>query len=185
MQVSVEATEGLERKMTIAVPSEEIETGVDSRLREAAKTVRLNGFRQGKVPFNVVKKRFGKGVRGEVIGELMSQSFYDAVAQEKLKPAGQPKIEPLDTGEGQDLKFVAIFEVYPDVKLPDFKKITVEKPIADVEDKDIDHILKINVLFAKIITLGLSFSLNYSTRNFFFLKFNKIKMQKSDNFTSK
>ena len=68
MQVSVEATEGLERRMTVAVPSERIETGVDSRLREAAKTVRLNGFRQGKVPFNVVKKRFGKGVRGEVIG---------------------------------------------------------------------------------------------------------------------
>ena len=142
MQVSVEATEGLERRMTVAVPSERIETGVDSRLREAAKTVRLNGFRQGKVPFNVVKKRFGKGVRGEVIGELMSQSFYDAVAQEKLKPAGQPKIEPVDTDEGQDLKFVAIFEVYPDVKLPDFKKITVEKPIADVEDKDIDQMVE-------------------------------------------
>ena len=100
MQVSVEAIEGLERKMTIAVPSERIETDVDLRLREAAKTVRLNGFRHGKVPFNVVKKRFGKGVRGEVIGELMSQSFYDAVAQEKLKPAGQPKIEPMDTDEG-------------------------------------------------------------------------------------
>ena len=142
MQVSVEETEGLERKMTVAVPSERIETDVDSRLREAAKTVRLNGFRQGKVPFNVVKKRFGKGVRGEVIGELMSQSFYDAITQEKLKPAGQPKIEPVDTDEGQDLKFVAIFEVYPDVKLPDFKKITVEKPIADVEDKDINQMIE-------------------------------------------
>ena len=72
----------------------------------------------------------------------MSQSFYDAVMQEKLKPAGQPKIEPVDTDEGQDLKFVAIFEVYPDVKLPDFKKITVEKPIADVEDKDIDQMVE-------------------------------------------
>ena len=142
MQVSVEAIEGLERKMTIAVPSERIETDVDLRLREAAKTVRLNGFRHGKVPFNVVKKRFGKGVRGEVIGEVMSQSFYDAVAQEKLKPAGQPKIEPMDTDEGQDLKFVAIFEVYPDVKLPDFKNITIEKPIADVEGKDIDQMVE-------------------------------------------
>ena len=142
MQVSVEATEGLERKMTIAVPNKRIETDVDSRLREAAKTVRLNGFRQGKVPFNVVKKRFGKGVRGEVIGELMSQSFYEAVTQEKLKPAGQPKIEPLDVNEGQDLKFVATFEVYPDIKLPDFKKITIEKPIADVEGKDIDQMVE-------------------------------------------
>ena len=142
MQVSVEATEGLERKMTIAVPNERIETDVDSRLREAAKTVRLNGFRQGRIPFNVVKKRFGKGVRGEVIGELMSQSFYEAVTQENLKPAGQPKIEPLDVDEGQDLKFVATFEVYPDIKLPDFKKITIEKPIADVEGKDIDQMVE-------------------------------------------
>ena len=142
MQVSVEATEGLERKMTIAVPNERIETDVDSRLREAAKTVRINGFRQGKVPFNVVKKRFGKGVRGDVIGELMSQSFYDAVTQEKLKPAGQPKIEPLDVVEGEDLKFVATFEVYPDIKLPDFKKIAIEKPIADVESKDIDQMVE-------------------------------------------
>ena len=142
MQVSVEATEGLERKMTIAVPNERIEADVDSRLREAAKTVRINGFRQGKVPFNVVKKRFGKGVRGDVIGELMSQSFYDAVTQEKLKPAGQPKIEPLDVDEGEDLKFVATFEVYPDIKLPDFKKIAIEKPIADVESKDIDQMVE-------------------------------------------
>ena len=142
MQVSVEATEGLERKMTIAVPNKRIETDVDSRLREAAKTVRLNGFRQGRIPFNVVKKRFGKDVRGEVIGELMSQSFYEAVTQEKLKPAGQPKIEPLDVNEGQDLKFVATFEVYPDIKLPDFKKITIEKPIADVEGKDIDQMVE-------------------------------------------
>ena len=120
MQVSVETTEGLERKMTIAVPSERIENDVDLRLREAAKTMRLNGFRKGKVPYKVVKKKFGKGVRGEVIGELMSQSFYDAVSQENLKPAGQPKIEPLDTDEGKDLTFIAIFEVYPEVELPDF-----------------------------------------------------------------
>ena len=142
MQVSVEATEGLERKITIAVPNKRIETDVDSRLKEAAKTVRLNGFRQGRIPFNVVKKRFGKGVRGEVIGELMSQSFYEAVTQENLKPAGQPKIEPLDVDEGQDLRFVATFEVYPDIKLPDFKKISIEKPIADVEGKDIDQMVE-------------------------------------------
>ena len=123
--------------MTIAVPSERIETDIDLRLREAAKTIRLNGFRQGKVPFKVVKKRLGKGVRGEVIGEVMSQSFYDAVSQENLKPAGQPKIEPIDTDEGKDLKFIAIFEVYPDVELPDLKNIIIDKPAADVADQDI------------------------------------------------
>ena len=142
MQVSVETTEGLERKMTIAVPSERIENDVDLRLREAAKTMRLNGFRKGKVPYKVVKKKFGKGVRGEVIGELMSQSFYDAVSQENLKPAGQPKIEPLDTDEGKDLTFIAIFEVYPEVELPDLKKIAIDKPVADVVAKDIDEMVE-------------------------------------------
>ena len=142
MQVSVETTEGLERKMTIAIPSERIETDVESRLREAAKSVRLNGFRKGKVPMKVVKRQFGKGVRGEVIGELMSQSFYDAVSDKKLQPAGQPKIEPVETEEGKDLKFIAIFEVYPDVDLPDFKNIEVNRPIADVLDKDVDQMIE-------------------------------------------
>ena len=142
MQVSVETTEGLERRMTIAVPSERIESDVDLRLRKAAKTVRLNGFRQGKVPYRVVKKKFGKGVRGEVIGEVMSQSFYDAVSQENLKPAGQPKIEPVDTDEGKDLKFIAIFEVYPEVELPDLKNIAIDKPVADVAEKDIDQMVE-------------------------------------------
>ena len=142
MQVSVETTEGLERRMTIAVPSERIESDVDLRLRKTAKTVRLNGFRQGKVPYKVVKKKFGKGVRGEVIGEVMSQSFYDAVSQENLKPAGQPKIEPVDTDEGKDLKFIAIFEVYPEVELPDLKNIAIDKPVADVAEKDIDQMVE-------------------------------------------
>ena len=142
MQVSVETTEGLERKMTIAIPSERIETDVESRLREAAKSVRLNGFRKGKVPMKVVKRQFGKGVRGEVIGELMSQSFYDAVSDKKLQPAGQPKIEPVETEEGKDLKFIAIFEVYPDVDLPNFKNIEVNRPIADVLDKDVDQMIE-------------------------------------------
>ena len=142
MQVSVETTEGLERRMTIAIPSERIETDVESRLREAAKSVRLNGFRKGKVPMKVVKRKFGKGVRGEVIGELMSQSFYDAVSDKKLQPAGQPKIEPVETEEGKDLKFIAIFEVYPDVDLPDFKNIEVNRPIADVVGKDVDQMIE-------------------------------------------
>ena len=142
MQVSVETTEGLERRMTIAVPSERIESDVDLRLRKTAKTVRLNGFRQGKVPYKVVKKKFGKDVRGEVIGEVMSQSFYDAVSQENLKPAGQPKIEPVDTDEGKDLKFIAIFEVYPEVELPDLKNIAIDKPVADVAEKDIDQMVE-------------------------------------------
>jgi trigger factor len=115
MQVSVETTDGLERKMTVAVPSDRVDSAVNERLQEAARTIRLKGFRQGKVPMKVVKSRFGKGVRQEVVGELMSQMYYEAINQQSLKPAGQPQIEPTNIDEGNDLEFVATFEVYPEI----------------------------------------------------------------------
>jgi len=106
MQVSVETTEGLERRMTIAVPGEQVDSAVNAKLKDAAKTVKLNGFRHGKVPFKVVKDRFGEGVRQEVVGELMSQTFYDAISEQDLRPAGQPKIEATKMEEGQDIEFL-------------------------------------------------------------------------------
>ncbi len=142
MQVSVETTEGLERKMTIAVPSDRVDTAVNARLQEAAKTIHLKGFRKGKVPLKVVKNRFGPGVRQEVVGELMSQSYYEAINQESLKPAGQPKIEPTKMEEGQDLEFTAVFEVYPEIELPDFSKISAERLTAEVTEKDIDEMIE-------------------------------------------
>ena len=93
MQVSIETTQGLERKMTIAVPSEQVDTAVNARLQEAAKNIRMNGFRKGKVPLKVVKDRYGKGVRQEVAGELMSQSYYEALNEQSIKPAGQPRMK--------------------------------------------------------------------------------------------
>ncbi|MEC7126863.1 MAG: trigger factor family protein, partial [Pseudomonadota bacterium] len=110
MQVSVETTEGLERKLTIAIPGDRVDMAVNARLQEAAQTIRLNGFRQGKVPLKVVKNKFGKGVRQEVVGELMNQTYFEAIAQESLKPAGQPRIEPTSIDEGKDVEFVAVFE---------------------------------------------------------------------------
>lgn len=142
MQVSIETTQGLERKMTIAVPCERVDTAVNSRLQEAAKSVNLKGFRKGKVPFKVVKNRFGKGVRQEVVGELMSQTYYEAIHQEKLKPAGQPRIEGAKFDEGADLEFTAIFEVYPEVALPDFSKIKTERVTAEVNETDIDEMIQ-------------------------------------------
>ena len=142
MQVSIETTEGLERKMTIAVPSEQVDTAVTARLQEAAKTVRLNGFRKGKIPFKVIKSKFGKSVRQEVVGELMSQTYYEAINQESLKPAGQPRIEASDFKEGEDLEFTATFEVYPEIILPDFSKIEVSKLTAKVTDKDITEMIE-------------------------------------------
>ena len=141
MRVSIETTEGLERKMTIAVPGEQVDTAVNARLQEAAKNVNLKGFRRGKVPFKVMKGKFGKGVRQEVVGELMSQTYYEAISQESLKPAGQPKIEATNVTEGEDLEFTAIFEVYPEITLPDFSKIEVERLSAEIEEADIDEMI--------------------------------------------
>ncbi len=142
MQVSVETTQGLERKMTIAVPSDQVDSAVNNRLQEAARNVKLNGFRQGKVPFKVIKSKFGAGVRQEVVGELMSQSFYQAIDQESLKPAGQPSIDPKNLKEGEDLEFVATFQVYPEITLPDFSKIELERLGAEITDTDVDEMIE-------------------------------------------
>ena len=142
MQVSVETTQGLERKMTIAVPSEKVDSAVNSRLQEAARNVKLNGFRKGKIPFKVIKSKFGAGVRQEVVGELMSQSFYEAIDQESLKPAGQPSIAPKNLNEGENLEFVATFQVYPEISLPDFSKIELERLGAEISESDIDEMIE-------------------------------------------
>ena len=142
MQVSIETTQGLERKMTIAVPGEQVDSAVEARLREAAKTVRMNGFRKGKVPLKVVKNRFGAGVRQEVVGEIMNQTYYEALHEKSIKPAGQPRIEAKQLKEGKDLEFTAVFEVYPEIKLPDFGKIKVDRLQADVTDADIDEMIE-------------------------------------------
>jgi len=141
MQVSIETTTGLERRMTVGIPADQVETEVTKRLQQAAKTVRLNGFRKGKVPLKVVKQRFGAGVRQEVIGEAMSRSFYEAVQQEDVKPAGQPAIEPKEMSEGKDVEFIATFEVYPEIALGDTSGYEIEKLTAEVQDADVDNMI--------------------------------------------
>lgn len=142
MQVSIETTQGLERKMTIAVPSERVETAINARLQEAAGSVNLKGFRKGKVPFKVIKSRFGKSVRQDVVGEMINQSYFDALTQESVKPAGQPAIEPGNLEEGADLTFTATFEVYPEVTLPDFSALEVSRLGADISDADIEEMIE-------------------------------------------
>ncbi|MFA0810118.1 trigger factor [Microbulbifer epialgicus] len=143
MQVSIETTSGLERRLTVNLPAEIVDKEVDKRLQQAAKTVRVNGFRKGKVPLKVVRQRFGAGVRQEVLGEVMSRSFYDAVQKEELKPAGQPSIEAKQTAAGENLEYVATFEVYPEVELSDLAEISVERPIAEVADTDVNNMIDV------------------------------------------
>ncbi|MDE0479989.1 MAG: trigger factor [Gammaproteobacteria bacterium] len=142
MRVELSSSEGLERKLTIAVPAAEVDASVTERLRKTAKNIRLNGFRKGKVPLSIVKKRFGPGIRQEVVGELMNKSFVEAIEQEGLRPAGQPKLELTELDEGKDLQFAAVFEVVPEIELPDFSRIKVESLTAEVTDEDIANMIE-------------------------------------------
>lgn len=142
MQVSLQTTSGLERKLTVGIPAERVDSEVNVRLQKASKTVRLDGFRPGKVPMKVMKQRFGAGVREEVMQEVMNQSFSEAITQENIKPAGMPSIEPKNIEEGSDLEYVATFEVLPEIETKDYSSMTVERPIAEVGDADIDKMIE-------------------------------------------
>lgn len=141
MQVSVETTQGLERRITITVPAESIDTEVKKRLQQLSKTQRIDGFRPGKVPVAIINKRYGAAVRQEVAGDLMQRNYIEAVVSEKLNPAGAPTFEPKALEAGKDLEFAATFEVYPEVEIKDLEKITVEKPVVEVTEADLDNML--------------------------------------------
>jgi trigger factor len=141
MQVSVETTQGLERRLTITVPAESVDTAVKSRLQQLSKTQRINGFRPGKVPVSVIKKRFGMAVRQEVAGDVMQQHFYQAITQEKINPAGMPNFELTKDVDGQDLEFAATFEVYPDIQVKSLDKLEIEKTVVEIADKDLAEMM--------------------------------------------
>lgn len=143
MQVSIETTSGLERRLTIGVPAEQVESEVEKRLKQAAQNVRINGFRKGKVPMNVVRQRFGAGVRQEVVGDVISRSFHEAVIQQQVKPAGQPSIQPKQLAPGKDLEYVATFEVYPTVELSDLSAYEITRVKAEVTEADIDNMIDV------------------------------------------
>jgi trigger factor len=141
MRVSIETTSSLERRLTVGVPAERVDIEVANRLQKAMQNVRLPGFRPGKVPMKVMRQRYGAGIRQEVVGEVVNQSFREAVIQEKLRPAGQPSIEPKNLEEGKELQYVATFEVFPDVELVDMKDFEIEKVAAEVKAEDVDTMI--------------------------------------------
>lgn len=142
MQVSVETTSGLGRRMTVGVPSQNLESKIQQRLAEAQKTLRIDGFRPGKVPMREVNRRFGPAVRNEVLGDLMRDSFLKAVQQEKIEPAGMPQFEPKTVEDGKDFEFIATFDVFPAIELAGFEAINVEKLTAEVGDSDVDTMIE-------------------------------------------
>ena len=143
MQVSLEATGKLERELTIEVPEERISSEVDSRLEKLSKTTRIKGFRPGKVPFKVIRQRYGKQVRQEVVGEVVQSTFYEAIQQENLQPAGTPRIDPLDDRQGKGLSYTARFEVMPELELKPVGELDVEKVVCEVDDDDVDRMIEV------------------------------------------
>lgn len=142
MQVSLETTGNLERKITVEVPGEKIHTAVEKKLQDMTRNVKLPGFRPGKVPLGVVRQRFGKQVRQEVLADTMQSSYREAIHQEKLRPVGTPRIERLDPESGQDLKYAATFEVYPEIELADVSGFEIETAQAEVTDEDVNDMLE-------------------------------------------
>ena len=142
MQVSVESTAGLERRLTVELPEEGVEREVGSRLDHLMRTARIPGFRPGKAPMKIVAKRFGAAVRDEVVGDLVRSSFAEALESERLRPAGNPMIDSVESVPGGGVKYTAVFEVFPDIPLTDLESVEVRRPAAAVTDADVDRMVE-------------------------------------------
>jgi trigger factor len=143
MQVSVENTGGLERRLTVQVPGQEIRDKVEIKLKELSKSVRIKGFRPGRVPLSVVRQRYGKQVRMDIVNETMQSSLQQAIRDEDLRPASAPrvKVEPEQIDQG-DLEFSALIEVYPEIEPIEVGSIEIERPEAGITEEDVDEMLQ-------------------------------------------
>jgi len=142
MQVTVEKPSNLERKLIVEVPEEDIDIKVTARLKELSKTVKVDGFRPGKIPFTVMKQRFGPRVRDEVVGEVLRQSYGEALNEQDLRPVADPVIDPVEAKKGEGLKFTAAFEVFPDVALNPFDELKIERASCEISDADVDTMIE-------------------------------------------
>ena len=141
-RASVESLGNLERRMTFRLPAERLETQVGGRLREIGRTVRIKGFRPGKVPAKVIEQRYGQQVRAEVLDGLLRQGFDEAVRENELRLAGNPRIEPSPNEPSDELAYVATFEVVPDFGDIDVSKLNVVRHTSEVTDEDIDRMIE-------------------------------------------
>lgn len=141
MQVELQSSEGLIRRLAIEVPASEIDVEVDRRIKDMSRRVRLDGFRPGKAPLPVVRQRYEGQVREEVVGDVMGRNYQAAIAEQKLRPAGNPVIESVDAQPGTNLKFVAAIEVYPEFEIGDLSAVEIETTTAEVTDADVADML--------------------------------------------
>jgi trigger factor len=142
MEVSLENTGGLGRRMRVQVPAERVDEEVSSRLESMTRTVRLDGFRPGKVPLRVVQQKFGSQVRAEVIQQVLNSTLREAMAQESVRPAGEPSIEPLDSKPGEPFEYVVNFEIFPELTGPVNYGFMVNRPVVDINESDISEMLE-------------------------------------------
>lgn len=142
MQVSVETLNGLERKLTVSVPAEEVEEEVSQRLKNLAQKVKMDGFRPGKVPMNVVKQRYADNVRQEVARDMVQSTLHQALKEKELVPAGYPAVEPEQLESGKDFRYTAVFEVFPEINIDELNQEKVEVIQAEVEDSDVDSMIE-------------------------------------------
>lgn len=142
MQVSVESGSGLERRVRIQIEAAEIESEIEKRLVRVGRRARIKGFRPGKAPLKVLRQQYGPQVRQEVLSEVMQSSYNQAINQEQLRPAGSARIEPHNTEQGQDLDFTAVIEVYPEFEVADVSRLKIERPVADITEKDVDAMIE-------------------------------------------
>ncbi len=142
MQVSMQKTGQHERTLFVSIPAEQVDKEVNEKIQKLSKTVKLQGFRAGKIPVNVIKKRFGNDARMEVVGSLVQSTLRDAIRQESLVPANQPKVDIKNNEDGQALEYNAIFEIYPEVDLKGLNKIKLDKPKVEISDTDINETLE-------------------------------------------
>jgi trigger factor len=142
MQVSLENTSGLERRLTVQVPGQEIQEKIESKLRELSKQVRVKGFRPGRVPMSVVKQRYGKQVRQDIVNEAVQESLQQAIMDEKLRPASMPRLETEPgNNDGGDLEYIALIEVYPEIGKLDVAEMSIEPPQTEISDEDVEEML--------------------------------------------
>ena len=142
MEVSIKNTGGLSRRMTVQVPAERVDQEVESRLKSMSQTVRLDGFRPGKVPTKVIEQKYGKQVRFEVVDQVINSTLQEALGQEGLRPAGMPDVEPVESHAGQALEYVATFEVFPELTDSISYGFSVVQPLVDIAENDIQEMLE-------------------------------------------
>ena len=142
MQVSIESLEGLQRKMTVQIPSDTVNQAVEKKLKDLTKTVRVDGFRPGKVPLKVVQQKYGGHVRQEVLGDVIESSYREAITQENIRPAGMPSIESVNSEGTEEVSYTAVFEIFPEVENLNLDSVQVEKIEAKVIDADFDAMVE-------------------------------------------